>query len=538
VPIIRIRVWANRICRRGKRYGCPDPQAQFYTIQPGESAIGIAEKFYKSQVKEGSDLRFYVGVLAAVNPKSFTLPSGGMDSVTAWKSVAAKAGFSIWVPSVAYAQRLRGQVNNGRLQDHPAEAAAELGKDIVRKTIKNLGGEEVLKHLNKIGANVKLVWENPGQFMSNLQKAFSQGFANFQAKFVEHLKGGVMDWLQSAMGVSFEVPQTLDAAGYTSVGLQVLGVDYTRNLRPLLVQNIGATRVTQLENGGSVLTQVIKTKSLTPVLTYVQSQAQALTGFAAELPGQIFTSLKDFALQAIVTAGITKLLAMIVPGGGVVQAAINIYNAVMFIIERAKQIGSFVNSLTSSFAAIAQGDLSKAIPQVESVLKSGLSLALGFLASAAGLTGIAGKIKTALSKLTAPIERVLQKIAGFFKQKFSSLVANLKPGSKPGGKPGAEPTTPGGKPTKPGEQQSGAPTATTPIPDGRITAPIEVKGDVEVHHVWAEIYSGQPRMMMESTPKELIGRLQDYKADARKKLSARRLSQADFDVVSGHCGFR
>ncbi len=429
----------------------PDPKSEFYKIQSGDNAIDIVAKRFNAKI--GMDLRFYVGVLAKLNPRSIKMPEGidwsKDESVMAWKKANPMVGFYIWIPSQAYAKSLAGQVNNGRLQDHKVAAATEIGKGIVQKTIKDLGGAEVIKQLQSIGSNVQLIWDNPGAFMANLQKAFEGGFHNFQNNFDKHLKGGVMDWLGGAMGTSFQIPSKLDSAGYTSIGLQVLGLDYQRNLRPLLVANLGASGVTQLETGGTVLTEVVKTRSLNPVLSYVQSQGQALNDMAADLPKMILDGLKGFAINAIITKAIPKLLSMIIPGGGLVQAAINIYNAVMFMIERAKQIGRFIGNLTSSFAAIAKGDLPKAIEKVEAVLKNGLSLSLGFLASIAGLTKVANGIKAALAKIQKPVKDILGKIAVWFKGQFSRLMASVKPQA------GAKPqTTP-----KPGEQtnQAGAP---------------------------------------------------------------------------------
>jgi hypothetical protein len=101
------------------------------------------------------------------------------------------------------------------------------------------------------------------------------------------------------------------------------------------------------------------------------------------------------------------------------------------VIERAKQIGRFISNLTSSFALIAQGKLEPAVQKVEDVLKNGLSLAVGFLASAAGLTKIAGAIKNALSKIQKPVQKVLDKIAGWFNGQFSRSMAKVRPSGKP-----------------------------------------------------------------------------------------------------------
>jgi hypothetical protein len=77
--------------------------------------------------------------------------------------------------------------------------------------------------------------------------------------------------------------------------------------------------------------------------------------------------------------------------------------------------------ITSSFSKIAKGDIPGAVKTIENVLKNGLSLSLGFLASAADLTKIASSIKATLNKIQKPAQEVLTKIDAWIKKMFSSL---------------------------------------------------------------------------------------------------------------------
>jgi hypothetical protein len=171
---------------------------------------------------------------------------------------------------------------------------------------------------------------------------------------------------------------------------------------------------------------------------------------------------------------------------------------------------------------LPKGDIKGAVKTIEAVLGSGLSLALGFLASAAGLTKIAASIKTALDKIQKPAQAILVKIKDWIVKMFSSLVKKVTPGTKPvmGGKPNSS--------AKPTTQKPATPSTIT-IPDGLVTAKIQIDGDVTPHQVWAEIKGGQPIMMMASTPKEIIAHLQDFKADARQKLNP---NSPEFKTVS------
>jgi Domain of unknown function (DUF4157) len=181
----------------------PDPKAEFYKIKAGDNAVDIAGKHYKAVI--GLDLRFYVGVLAKLNPKSIKMPSdkiawGDNSSVTAWKNANPLVGFFIWIPSQAYAQTLKGSVNNGKLSDHPLEAAAEVGKGIVKKTIKELGGDKVIATLESIGQNVQLVWDNPEAFVKNLTNAVKTGFTQFTGDIGTHLQSGMVSVVTGQLG--------------------------------------------------------------------------------------------------------------------------------------------------------------------------------------------------------------------------------------------------------------------------------------------------------------------------------------------------
>ena len=97
----------------------PEPSAQLYKIAGGDSAIGIAQRYYGGLVKPGEDLRFYVNVLEYVNrgngPRGVYQPDPNDHSRGAWKHVLTRAGYMIWVPGGQFAQSLKGIVSSGSL---------------------------------------------------------------------------------------------------------------------------------------------------------------------------------------------------------------------------------------------------------------------------------------------------------------------------------------------------------------------------------------------------------------------------------------
>lgn len=98
----------------------PEPNARLHKIEGKQTAIGIAEKYYKGHVEWGQDYRFYVNVLVFTNggvknqDKGISIDEDN-DSYSDWKKVETKENYYIWIPSVEFAKALKGQVNSGSL---------------------------------------------------------------------------------------------------------------------------------------------------------------------------------------------------------------------------------------------------------------------------------------------------------------------------------------------------------------------------------------------------------------------------------------
>jgi hypothetical protein len=95
----------------------PEPNAFLHKIVPGESPIGIAEKYFRNAVAWGHDYRFYVNVLVYVNRSDDDKRRGiyKNNKDDSWKTTHTRAGVYIWVPSVKFADSLRGKVPSGSI---------------------------------------------------------------------------------------------------------------------------------------------------------------------------------------------------------------------------------------------------------------------------------------------------------------------------------------------------------------------------------------------------------------------------------------
>ncbi|MCP3061268.1 DUF4157 domain-containing protein [Myxococcus sp. K38C18041901] len=94
----------------------PDPEAKLYRIAPGETALDIVKRFYKSDATTwGQDERFFVNVLVFVNAERGRKGIFKPDPKAGWDTTQTHAGSQIWIPGVEFAKALKGQVSSGSI---------------------------------------------------------------------------------------------------------------------------------------------------------------------------------------------------------------------------------------------------------------------------------------------------------------------------------------------------------------------------------------------------------------------------------------
>lgn len=114
--------------------GLPEPDAKIHWVAPGETALGISRAHYGGAAEWGSDHRFYVNGLVFVNAgegrRGIYKPTPDAD----WDTTQTRAGYMIWIPSLAFLKSLHGKVSSGSItyeawQD--VKGAAEAVADFV-----------------------------------------------------------------------------------------------------------------------------------------------------------------------------------------------------------------------------------------------------------------------------------------------------------------------------------------------------------------------------------------------------------------------
>ncbi|NEQ98562.1 MAG: DUF4157 domain-containing protein [Cyanothece sp. SIO2G6] len=311
-----------------------------------------------------------------------------------------------------------------RIRNFAASVIGKVGEFIFQGAMKLAGsaGQKVMGILKRAGGLIGNIIKNPVGFVGNLVKAIKGGFQKFAANIGTHLKTGLMGWLFGALaGAGLALPQTFNLKGIIDIVLQVVGATY-QNLRQMLVEKIGEKRVAQLEKAFEFV-KMLATDGLAGAW-------QKIMEFAGNLQEMVIGGIKNWVMNSVVGAAITKLVTMFNPAGALIQAAMSIYNAIMFFVERAQQIAALANSVFSSISKIAAGNVGAAIGFIEQSMARTLPVIISFLARQVGLGDVAGAIKGIIGKVRGVIQGAIGKVVNFIVSRAKSLLGGGTQGTQ------------------------------------------------------------------------------------------------------------
>jgi len=282
---------------------------------------------------------------------------------------------------------------NAGLVDAAISAVAGVIKTIIN--LKNM----LLNVLAKASAAIDLIIADPIGFLGNLVAAVKKGFMGFVGKIGMYIEQGLIGWLFGALAeAGIEMPKSFDLKGIIGLILQVLGLTYA-NIRARAVKILGPKVVEALETGAEIFKTLI-TEGPAGLWKWIKDKVSALKDAA-------ISSIKDFVISKVITAGVTWILSLLNPASAFIKACKAIYDVVMFFVERGAQIMALVNAILDSIISIAKGDIAGAAAYVESVLAKSVPVVISFLASLLGLGGISEKIKAILEKIREPINAAI-----------------------------------------------------------------------------------------------------------------------------------
>jgi hypothetical protein len=252
-------------------------------------------------------------------------------------------------------------------------------------------------------AVLKAIFTGPIQFVKNLIAAAKLGFSNFAKNFVTHLKDAVFEWLTGAIeGVT--LPDSWTVRGIVSVLFQIIGISWA-NLKQRLVLLIPAPVVEGLQTTFGLVKTLV---SEGPMAAWEQ-----LKEMGEELKRTFVSAVTDWIKWKVVEEAVKTVLALFIPGAGMVRAIVAIYDTIVFFIQKARDIMQMIGSFLGSIAEIAAGNIGAAADALELGLARGLKLVIAFLAKFLRLDGITARIRTALDAVRNKVNAVLDKVASW-----------------------------------------------------------------------------------------------------------------------------
>ncbi len=152
------------------------------------------------------------------------------------------------------------------------------------------------------------------------------------------------------------------------------------------------------------------------------------------------TNLRDMVIEQVMTyvrsqivqIAITRLLASLNPAGAFIQAILAIYNTIMFLVERLRQIAQVAASLVDAIAAIAAGVVAPAAARVERTLAGLLPLVISFLARLIGLGNVGQVVTRFLDRVRAPIMRGIDRVVAWIVAQARRMGSFLASGARRG----------------------------------------------------------------------------------------------------------
>jgi hypothetical protein len=261
-------------------------------------------------------------------------------------------------------------------------------------------------------AVLKAIVTKPIQFVKNLIAAAKLGFLNFGKNFLVHLKDAIFDWLTGSLE-GLTLPSSWDLKGIASVALQMLGLTWA-NIRGKLVKLLGETTVKVLESGFDLVVTLVRDG---PMAAW-----EKLQDMAGEIKQAFIAAVQDFIVTKIITEAIKTIIAIFVPGAGIVKAIIAIYDTVVFFIQKAKQIAEMVGNFLGAIGEIASGNIAVGADALEKGLATALKLVINFLARFLHLDAITAKIRSAIQKIRDKVDAALDRVVDWIADKARKLV--------------------------------------------------------------------------------------------------------------------
>ncbi len=272
--------------------------------------------------------------------------------------------------------------------------------------------------LARSGNLVMEIVKNPAPFLKSLIGAIKKGLGQFVAKAGTYIKKALFGWLFGQVeegGVS--PPKSLSKPDIFNFIREVLGLTY-KYVRARAVTIVGEKNVERVE---AVVGYIKRLFTEGPAALWAEFKDKL-----ADLRATFFDGVQEWAISKIIQAAVTKVMTMLIPGAGFLQAILGIWQTIQFFLQKIREIATLVNSILDSVSQIAKGAIGAAANYIEKSIVESLPLVISFLAKLLGLDKLAPAIKAIIEKLRTPVNKAVDTVVGGIAKAGSSAVGKVK----------------------------------------------------------------------------------------------------------------
>jgi hypothetical protein len=256
----------------------------------------------------------------------------------------------------------------------------------------------------------EMIKRDPVGFLKNLLRSIKQGFIQFFDNILTHLLNGVVGWLMSELRDA-GVPTLSDFSlrGVIAWVLEVLGISMEKIWEKLAAHpRIGPARVARIRSMINTLEGIwtfikdVQERGMAAIWDKIQEQL-------SNLWNTVIDAVKNWIMEKIIGAVVTKLLSMLDPTGimAVINSAIAIYRAVQSFIRYITQMLQVVNSFVEGVVEIAGGNITRAANALEGAMDRAMPVVIGFLANQVGLGGVGRRIGEIIEQVRGMVDEAL-----------------------------------------------------------------------------------------------------------------------------------
>jgi len=273
-----------------------------------------------------------------------------------------------------------------------------------------------------------LAWDiikHPIRFFETLVGGLKRAIGEFVGNIGKYLQEAFWTWITGATPVkTIKLSISSGISGLFDLVMQVLRLG-PAELREIVDKVLGPEFMQMVDKG-----REFAEKAFEPVTILFKKGPVAFWHYIEETLSTTikssFDRIKETVFFAFVEKGIKWIAGFFVPGGGFVKVVKAIVRAFQFVAENLANIKRFFDSVFDSMEAATKGDSAGVASQIVNGLKTGIVLALGFLARQLGLNAILDSVQKILNALRRPIVSAIEWVLRKVKPLVDKIVAGVK----------------------------------------------------------------------------------------------------------------